>query len=85
MTATLDQQLLDLCSIHGLTSISVHAYNASHGTFMGINVHSDDAIGHSSSRTDGLSQIFAAALLDLRAKQGLTVPAEFAPMEVKAA
>lgn len=81
MTATLDQQMLDLCKIHGLTSISIHAYNADHGTFMGINVHSDGACGGASSREDGLSKIFADALADLHAKQGLSAR-EFAPMEV---
>lgn len=80
---TLDQQMLDLCKIHGLTSISIHAYNADHGTFMGVNVHTNTSIGHAASRVDGLSKIFADALSDLHAKQGLS-DREFALIEVAA-
>lgn len=83
MTATLDQQLLDLADIHGLKSISITAYNADHGQFVGVNIQTDGAIG--SCLGGGLSIVdcFKAALLDLHAKQGLSVR-DFAPLEVAA-
>ncbi|EQB06205.1 hypothetical protein [Sphingobium baderi] len=81
MTATLDQQLQDLCDIHELTSISIHAYSGGEaGKFMGVNVHGKNALGSASGHDKSASELFAAAVLDLRAKQLIAVP-ELAPME----
>lgn len=81
----LDQQLQDLCDIHGLTSVSIHAYNSPHGKHWGVNVHTDTAIGHAGGRDKTTAELFAAAVLDLRARQGLSAPSEFAPLEVVSA
>ncbi len=82
---TLDQQLLDLCKLHGLNSIALTAYDA-HRQFVGCTVQADGIVGTDLAREgDTFADCFKAALLDLRAKQGLTaIPAEFAPMEVAA-
>lgn len=82
---TLDQQLQDLCDIHGLTSIGLTAYNASHGKFVGVNVQTETAIGSGFGNDMNFAEAFKAALLNLRDKQALSIPAEFAPMEVGAA
>lgn len=81
---TLDQQLLDLCEIHGLRSISLTAYNASHGKFVGVNVQTGTAVG--SGLGDGMTfaEAFKAALLDLHTKQALSIPVGFAPLSVAA-
>lgn len=85
MTATLDQQLQDLCDIHGLTAISIAANNAPHGRFFSVNVHAGAGlIGNAIGGKRGVADLFKAALLDLRAKQTITMP-ELAPLEVVAA
>lgn len=84
MTATLDQQLQDLCDIHGLEAISLTAYNANHGKFVGVSVHSARVVGSSLGAGLDFTGSFKAALADLHAKQGLSVPDAFAPMEVAA-
>lgn len=84
MAATLDQQLLDLCDIHGLRSIGLTAYNAKHGKFIGVNVQTETAIGSGHGNDMNFTEAFKAALLDLHVKQGLTIPADFAPLSVAA-
>ena len=80
---TLDQQLADLCRIHGLTSISLTAYNA-HREFVGCNVQGGGFVGSDLAKEgDTFADCFKAALLDLRAKQaaGAVVPdVTFAPI-----
>ena len=82
MVATLEQQLQDLCDIHGLSSISIHAYSSeSAGKFMGVNVHGENTLGHASGRGKSVSELFCDAVMDLRAKQLIAVP-DLAPMSV---
>lgn len=83
MTASLDQQLADLCDIHGLTSISITAYNADHGKFVGVSVQTDGAVGSCIGADRCIAECFTGALADLHAKQGLSVR-DFAPIEVAA-
>lgn len=79
---TLDQQLQGLCDKHGLTSISIHAYSGeAAGKFMGVNVHGVAVMGSASGRGMTVSELFNAALMDLRAKQLIATP-ELVPMEM---
>lgn len=84
MTATLDQQLQDLCDIHGLTSIGLTAYNASHGKFVGVSVQTDTAVGSGLGGDMNFAEAFKAAMADLHVKQALSIPAEFAPLSAAA-
>lgn len=78
---TLDQQLQDLCDKHDLTSISIHAYSGgAAGKFMGVNAHGGGALGSATGRDRSIAELFAAAVMDLRAKQLIATP-ELAPME----
>ena len=82
MVATLEQQLQDLCDIHGLSSISIHAYSSgAAGKFMGVNVHGENALGYANGRGKSVSELFSDAVMDLRAKQLIAVP-DLAPMSV---
>lgn len=82
MVATLEQQLQDLCDIHGLSSISIGAYSSeSAGKFMAINVHSENVMGHANGRDKSVAELFSDAVMDLRTKQLIAVP-DLAPMSV---
>jgi len=82
MVATLEQQLQDLCDIHGLSSISIHAYSSGlAGKFMGVNVHGENTMGHANGRDKSVAELFSAAVMDLRAKQLIAVP-DLVPMSV---
>ena len=84
MIATLEQQLLDLCEIHGLSSISIHAYRTGNcDPFVSVNVHGDNALGSATGRDNDLAEVFKSAMLDLRAKQLIAVPA-LVPMGIAA-
>ena len=83
MVATLDQQLQDLCDVHGLTHIALQLFTLPDGTrFFGATAHCGDLVGSSNGSGKTLPECFKEALLNLRAKQAPVD--EFAPLSAAA-